>query len=84
MELVENRCFDGENVVLDDKEFRGCTLTGCVLEYSGRPLILSETVLQGCQYVFFGPARATVHFLQGIGLMEHNPLQWAELSSRTH
>ncbi|HVG27770.1 MAG TPA: hypothetical protein VM865_09205 [Acidobacteriaceae bacterium] len=84
MELIEGRALSQEQFSIDDKHFRDCTLTGCVLEYSGGPYVLERTRLKGCSYVFFGPARGTVEFLQSVGLVTNEFSDWAELSDEVH
>jgi hypothetical protein len=69
MELIERRTFENEYVDLDDKQFKECKLVNCVLRYSGQPVIFESSRLESCRYVFFGPARATVHFLQAVNLL---------------
>jgi len=79
MELIEGRTITGEQLAMDNKEFRHCTLIDCVLEYGGGDVVLDHTMLQGCRYVFFGPARGTVHFLQAVGLLDQNMQAWKEI-----
>ena len=84
METIRNRTIRGESVLVDGKIFIDCELVDCLLEYSGGPIVFERTNLSGCRYVFFGPARGTVHFLQGVGLMAHSSQQWAEFPDLVH
>lgn len=78
METVQDQKLEGLSLTIDDKHFIDCTLIDCILEYSGRPISFERTIMRRCRYVFFGSARSTVHFLQGVGLMEGSPLNWGE------
>ena len=84
MEVIEDQEIRGESVTIDDKSFIRCTLVDCILEYGGRPVLFDRTHLRRCRYVFFGKARSTVHFLQGVGLMEHGAGEWGEFSPQVH
>jgi hypothetical protein len=84
MELIENQTIRNQGIVIDDKEFRNCNLIDCVLEYSGGPVVFKHSHMSGCRYVFFGPARATVHFLQAVGLTAGLSSDWAEIPDRVH
>ena len=78
MEIVRGKTLDSVSVVIDETTFVDCTLVDCILEYSGGPVAFKRTQMRGCRYVFFGQARATVHFLQSVGLMDYHPLEWGE------
>lgn len=78
MKLIEGRTIENEYVDLDGKQFRDCTLINCLLRYSGEPVIFESSRLESCRYVFFGPARATVHFLQAVGLLSMSTGEWGE------
>ncbi len=39
---------------------------------------------QDCRYVFQNRARGTLHYLQGVGLMQYSPSAWGELDSSVH
>ena len=65
-----------ELLEIDTKNFIDCTLIGCILEYSGHPVVFERTRLLGSRYVFFGPAKSTVQFLQNTALMSYNPEEW--------
>jgi hypothetical protein len=77
METIEGRTIENEYVDLDDKKFTDCTLIDCLLRYSGKPVIFERSRLESCRYVFFGPARATVHFLEAVGMLPGSP-DWGE------
>ena len=81
MELLSGLTIKDECVQIDDKHFIDCVFINCILEYSGRDVAFESTRMSGCRYVFFGRARQTLHFLQGVGLMEHNPEHWGEFPS---
>lgn len=82
MQTVQNRTFDGEVLTVDDTLYCDCVLINCTLEYSGGPVAFERTRMHGCHYVFFGRARRTVHFLQGVGLLMNSDMEWAELPTR--
>ncbi len=78
MERIVDRTIRDECMAIDGKLFQGCTLDCCILEYSGGPVVFEHTVIRRCRYVFFGPARGTVHFLQNVGLLVGDTSLWAE------
>lgn len=80
MQTVQNRTFEGEILSIDDTLYSDCVLINCTLEYSGGPVAFERTQMRGCQYVFFGRARRTVHFLQGVGLLGCGTNEWAEFT----
>ena len=80
METIEGRTIRGEIIRVDEKCFVGCRLINCTLEYSGGPVILERTQLTGCRYVFLGRAKASVDFLQCVGLMSRVDPRWEEQS----
>ena len=84
MEVIQDQLIEDQAVIIDKKEFRDCTLVRCVLEYSGGSVIFERTKFQNCTYVFFGPARGTVHFLQSVGLMPYQPSDWGEFPDAVH
>ncbi len=84
MEIVDGRTIKGECLQLDDKHFINCMLVNCVLEYRGHPVIFDRTIMRGCRHVFYGQARRTLHYLQGVGLMPHDPAQWGEFSDQVN
>lgn len=84
METIQDQVIEGQSISIDCKLFRDCTLVRCILEYSGEPVIFERTQLQNCTYLFFGPARGTVHFLQSVGLMPYQPSDWGEFPDQVH
>lgn len=58
-----------ELVSLDGKHFVNCTLRGCTLSYDGGVVILEQTMLSGCDYLFGGAARRTTDLLRAVGLL---------------
>jgi hypothetical protein len=40
--------------------------------------------MSGCRHVFFGRARRTLHYLQGVGLMPHRPSESGEFPEQIH
>ena len=78
MILISNRYFQDETVELDGCHFVSCTFSNCILEYHGGEVIFDRASMQSCRHVFFGRARRTLHYLQGIGLMDHDPAEWGE------
>lgn len=84
MELIEGRTIENEYVDIDDKQFKDCNLVNCILRYSGQPVIFEGSHLKSCRYVFFGPARGTVHFLEAVGLLSSSPGDWGEFPEMVH
>ncbi len=78
VQTVQNRTFEDEILTIDDTLYCNCVLINCTLEYSGGPVAFERTKMRGCHYVFFGRAKRTVHFLQGVGLLGHDANDWAE------
>ena len=74
MEIVRGLSLDGGTFSIDGKRLVDCTLTDCTIEYGGGAVILERTMLRNCRYVFTGPAKMTVEFLECLGLM---PRHWA-------
>ena len=64
MRVISHHHFKEETVKIDLTHFVDCHFEDCVLEYSGLPLTLERTRLKGCRYSFFGPAKATLDFLE--------------------
>lgn len=64
---------------LDDKHFINCKFIDCILEYHGREVGFDRTHMNGRRHVFNGRARRTLHYLQGVGLMQYSPSDWGEL-----
>jgi hypothetical protein len=84
MTRIERRHFDSLTLSIDGTHFIECTFRDCVLEYSGQPYVLERSKLSGCRYVFFGPARGTVHFLQSVGLILPGGFDWCEFPTHIH
>ncbi len=84
MEIIEGEVFSGESVELDDKHFINCKFIDCILEYHGREVGFDRTQMNGCRHVFYGRARRTLHYLQGVGLMQYSPSDWGEFDSSVH
>ena len=78
MITIEGMHFSGESVELDGNHFINCTFSNCILEYRGGPVAFDRTQMDGCRHVFFGRARRTLHYLQGVGLMPFQPSDWGE------
>ena len=78
MEIVSGQRIQGESILIDDKTFIACQIVDCILVYNGGPIAFQRTTLSRCRYVFTGPARQTLHFLQNTGLMPHDPAEWGE------
>jgi hypothetical protein len=76
---VQNQTFEGEILAIDDTIYSDCVMINCTLEYSGGPVAFERTQMRGCHYVFYGKARRTVHFLQGVGLLENRSDEWTEI-----
>ncbi len=82
--IIESETFTGESIELDDKQFIDCTFTNCVLEYHGGEVIFDRTQLDRCRHVFYGRARQTLRYLQGVGLMPFRPSEWGEFPDQIH
>lgn len=63
----ENLTLTGQRLELDGNEFVGCTLTLCTLIYRGGPVVLMDnSTLNDCNFVFAGAAENTVNFMKGL------------------
>ncbi len=82
MQVVSGVTIEGESFELDGKHFIDCTLLNCILEYSGGEVVLERTHIRGCRHVFYGKAKLTLHYLQGVGLMPYKPAEWGEFSEQ--
>ena len=84
MDTIQSQVIRNECIAVDDKAFVDCELIDCLIEYSGGSIVFERTVLSGCRFVFFGPARGTVHFLQGVGLIPDATAEWCEIPDLVH
>lgn len=84
MNTIHSRTFEDEVLTIDDTLYSDCVLINCTLEYSGGPVAFERTRMRGCNYVFFGKARRTIHFLQGVGLLDRDTTEWAEFPVLVH
>ena len=84
MEIIEGENFVDECVILDDKHFVDCTFTNCMLEYHGNDVMFENVQMNRCRHVFFGRARQTLHYLQGVGLMPFDASEWGEFPEQVH
>lgn len=84
MEVVSGKTIEGVAFELDGKHIIDCTLVNCVLEYSGGEVVLERTHLRSCRHVFYGRARQTLRYLQGVGLMPYELGEWGEFSDVVH
>jgi hypothetical protein len=80
VERIEGRLLEGEILDVDDTCFVDCNLQNCTLKYGGGPVIFERTRLSGCRYVFFGYAKASVEFLQAMGLLAVEESGWDEMA----
>jgi len=78
LEVIRDEVIQDSRLSLDGKSFVNCVLERCVLEYSGGNVSFDQTIFRSCKYVFFGRARATVHFLQAVGMVTDDAALWAE------
>ena len=78
METIIGKSFQNERLTIDNKSFVNCTLTDCTLEYDGAPVSFYATHFSRCKYIFTGPAKRTVIFLQETELMPFDPAEWGE------
>lgn len=72
MVVTAGQTFENRTVQMDNVHFSRCTLINCVLEYSGKPVILEETEFKGCQFRFTCDAAMTVNFLKCFDLLRHD------------
>ncbi len=82
IEIIEGESFLNESVELDDKHFIHCTFENCIVEYHGGEIVFELSNMRNCRHVFYGRARRTLQYLQGVGLMPHQPLDWGEFPER--
>ena len=76
MRNLEDIKFDRTTVTLDDTELRNCTLTNCVVIYSGGKFRWTETSISNCQIVLKGGAALTVGFLEKFRLINPTDRGW--------
>jgi hypothetical protein len=76
----EDQRIGGQTLSIDGLTLINCILMGCILEYAGTHFLLVESEIIRCRYIFYGPAKGTVHFLQSVGMMHPQPSQWGEFS----
>ena len=69
MELVSNRTFHEETVLLDGKHFVNCNLEACELTYGGGAVSFERTLISGCDCAFGGQAGRTVDLLKVVGIL---------------
>lgn len=61
---IKNYTFEGEPVLMDFHQFRGCTFRKCRLVYCGySPVQMEGCRFDDCRWDFSGPAAATLHLL---------------------
>ena len=68
MQIVRGLMLFGESVRMDEKRFVDCSFIDCTMEYAGGPVMMENTSLRGCRYVFSGTAKMTLEFLECVGL----------------
>ena len=78
METIIDKALQDQRLSIDNKSVVNCTLTNCTLEYHGAPVSFYASHLKRCKYIFSGPAKRTVIFLQETGLMPFNPAEWGD------
>jgi len=76
MRTIEGICFDKTRVIIDDTDFRKCTITNCELIYSGGTFGWTDTSMRNCRLVFRGPAALTVSFLEKFALVDVSQGRW--------
>lgn len=81
METIIGKTIRDTRMTIDNRSFVQCTLINCTLEYSGEPVSFHTSRLSQCKYVFLGPAKRTVIFLQETGLMPFDPAEWGEFEA---
>ena len=78
MEIIVGKTIHDAVIRIDKKSFVNCDLARCTLEYAGDEVSFQMTRLRQCRYIFFGPAKRTVLFLQETGLMAFDERDWGE------
>ena len=78
VQTVQDMTFEDEVLTIDNTLYSRCVLIHCTLEYSGGPVGFEYTQMRDCRYVFYGEARRTVHFLQGVGLLNDDEKKWTD------
>ena len=69
MEVISDRTYVAEAVILDDRHFVDCTFRQCRLLYDGGAVIFERTRFVSCDYYFGGQARQTIDVLRIAGLL---------------
>lgn len=70
MERVDGKSLSDQVVNMDGKHFVDCVLSNCVLEYSGKPVVLETTRFEGCSFRFKGDAAMTLRFCECFNLVD--------------
>ncbi len=84
METIADETFMDQFIEIDNKSFVRCTFVNCTLNYHGSNVSFDRSVMRGCKHMFFGCARQTLHYLQGVGLVDSDPMDWGELPAEMH
>lgn len=69
MQIISGLTIENTTVVLDGKHFVDCTITDCVLEYSGQKVVIETTNFNACRFLFIGEAGRTVDLLRLFEMM---------------
>lgn len=80
MERVEGRSLADQVVDMDGKHLVDCVLSNCVLEYSGKPVVLETTRFKGCSFRFKGDAAMTLRFCECFKLFDQGGADYKAMS----
>jgi hypothetical protein len=69
MEIITNKTFTGQTVVMDDKNYIGCTFVKCHIVYAGGDFSWVNSQFEECSTSFTGQAAKTIAFLQNVGVL---------------
>ena len=68
MTVVEDRVFENEIVIMDDKHFHRCVFNACTLWYNGGDFGWTDSKFEGPQVIRFGGAALrTITYLKNWG-----------------
>lgn len=72
MAIFNNETITGQRIVLDENEYRNCTLVNCEIVYRGG-VVTFEFKVVGCHWRFEGCAFNTLKLATGLGMVVSAP-----------
>lgn len=78
MELIANQNIKDQIIQLDNHHFENCTVTNCVLVFSGGDFSWTNSHFTSCQLRLIGAAQRTITFLRHFGIVPQQVPKTAE------